>query len=148
MIPVYLHLAQHFLAKIQSAVTPPRVRDLIELRKKETEEITASGSSKATNLAIRRPRFPDGENITKVISDDLLTKPDAVIIVGIAPKVTAAKTFTRKMCHTTRGAGGFTAWINIKPLPSELELELSVIGECNAVSSMPPVGGLDNAPAC
>jgi NAD-dependent histone deacetylase SIR2 len=93
-------------------------------------------------IPVMRPRiwlyddrdYPDRDAIESVKVADLRAKPDAVIVVGTALKVKYAKNLARDMCGAVR-KGGFTAWINRKAPPSDLNcFDLVVEGDCDAVA--------------
>jgi hypothetical protein len=66
---------------------------------------------------------------------DVKAKPDAVIVVGTALKVDSAKRFAWDICHEARKGHGFTAWINLKAPPQDLNcFDLTVKGDCNTVA--------------
>jgi NAD+-dependent protein deacetylase SIR2 len=109
----------------------------------EEDERLNKGRRRARAIPVMRPRiwlyndfdYPDADAIDKVIAADLRGKPDAVIVVGTALKVESAKTLARDMCHTARKDGGFTAWINLKAPPQDLDcFDLVVEGDCETVA--------------
>lgn len=102
------------------------------------------GSRKRGNkVHVTKPRvflydqfdFEDDESINKVIQHDLKAKPDAVIVVGTALKVGAAKNLVRDMCTVVKQARGCTAWINLKPPPNDLKcFDIAVKGNCEDIA--------------
>jgi NAD-dependent histone deacetylase SIR2 len=109
----------------------------------EEDELLNEGRRRARAIPVIRPRiwlyndfdYPDAEAIDKVRAADLKAKPDAVIVVGTALEVESAKAFARDMCRTARKDGGFTAWINLKAPPQDLDcFDLVVKGDCDTVA--------------
>jgi NAD+-dependent protein deacetylase SIR2 len=91
--------------------------------------------------------FPDEDAIKKVKAEDIRKKPDAVIVVGTALKVPSAKHLARDMCRTAREAGGYTAWINLKAPPQDLDcFDLVVEGNCETVAMHVSSWWLEHSP--
>lgn len=100
-------------------------------------------SRKRRSGSVIRPRVllygdnssADFDSINKVIRHDLSAKPDAVVVVGTALKVNLPKILAREMCVKAQQAGRFTAWINLKPPPSDLEcFDMVVKGDCEDIA--------------
>jgi NAD+-dependent protein deacetylase SIR2 len=111
--------------------------------KYEEDERLHKGSRRSRPIPVVRPRiwlyqdfgYPDTEAIDIVRVADFIAKPDAVIVVGTALKVNSVKTFAQAICHKTRKGGRFTAWINLKVPPQDLDcFDLVVQGNCKTVA--------------
>jgi hypothetical protein len=94
-------------------------------------------------ISLVRPRiclyeddhYIDMDAISNVQAADYRMKVGAVIVVGTALKVPGAKRFTQNICRIARNCGGFTAWINLKPPPKDLDcLDLAIKGDCETVA--------------
>lgn len=82
---------------------------------------------------------PDAEAIGSVVSADLRTRPDAVIVVGTSMKIPGVKRITREMCGVVRDRrDGVAIWLNKDPEPAGKEFEdcwdIVVKGSCDDVA--------------
>jgi len=82
---------------------------------------------------------PDEEAIGAVVSSDLRTRPDAIIVVGTSMKIPGVRRIVREMCGVVRGRrDGVAIWINQGPEPPGKEFEdcwdLIVRGDCDEVA--------------
>ena len=82
---------------------------------------------------------PDEDAIGAVVTADLRSRPDAVIVVGTSLKIPGVKRIVREMCSVTRGRkDGITLWLNQDPMPVGKEWEdcfdLVVRGDCDEVA--------------
>jgi NAD+-dependent protein deacetylase SIR2 len=109
----------------------------------EQEELSNEGKRRSRKTPVARPRIwlyqdldhPDADAIDRVSAADMQGKPDAVIVAGTALKVQSAKIFARDICRAAHEHGGFTAWINLKAPPADLDcFDLVVKGKCDAVA--------------
>ncbi|KAL8822392.1 MAG: hypothetical protein Q9191_006870 [Dirinaria sp. TL-2023a] len=114
----------------------------------ETDKVRTDHAGKRSHgIGRLRPRMvlynehnPDEEAIGTVVSADLRTRPDAVIVVGTSMKVPGLKRIVREMCGVVRSRrDGLSVWINLEPPPSGKEFEdcwdLVVEGECDNVAA-------------
>lgn len=84
---------------------------------------------------------PDEDAIGRVSQADLRRVPDAVIVVGTSLKVPGVRRIVRELCQATRSKrDGFTAWINLDPVPQGLDMkdlwDLVVRGKSDDVASL------------
>ena len=82
---------------------------------------------------------PDEEAIGRVMSSDLRSRPDAVIVVGTSMEIPGVKRLVREMCGVVRDRrDGVALWINRGPPPVAKEFEdcwdLVVAGDCDSVA--------------
>lgn len=82
---------------------------------------------------------PDEEAIGRVMSSDLRSRPDAVIVVGTSMEIPGVKRLVREMCGVVRDRrDGVAVWINRGPPPVAKEFEdcwdLVVAGDCDNVA--------------
>lgn len=84
---------------------------------------------------------PDEDAIGRVSQADLRRVPDAVIVVGTSLKVPGVRRIVRELCQATRSKrDGFTAWINLDPVPQGPDMkdlwDLVVRGKSDDVASL------------
>ena len=82
---------------------------------------------------------PDEEAIGRIMSSDLRSRPDAVIVVGTSLEIPGVKRLVREMCGVVRDRrDGVAIWINRGPPPIAKEFEncwdLVVAGDCDRVA--------------
>ncbi|KAI1119633.1 DHS-like NAD/FAD-binding domain-containing protein [Nemania sp. NC0429] len=115
----------------------------------ETDNVRTSHAGKRSHgIGRLRPRMvlyneynPDEEAIANVFRADLRARPDAVIVVGTSMKIPGVRNMVKDMCKKTRDRrDGITAWINLDPEPSGIDLkncwDLVVRGRCDDVASL------------
>lgn len=83
---------------------------------------------------------PDEEAIGSVSMADLRSRPDAVLVVGTSLKIPGVRRLVKELCGVTRSRrDGFTAWINVDPVPVGAEFrdcwDLVVRGKSDDVAS-------------
>jgi NAD-dependent histone deacetylase SIR2 len=121
-----------FASKEEPCCTICKQQDLLDKRR---DRIRSAPVLRPRICKYNQSDYPDDDAIHKVKAADFRARPDAVIVIGTALKVGAAKTFARDMCRTAREGGGFTAWINIKIPPRDFDcLDLIVKGDCDTVA--------------
>lgn len=84
---------------------------------------------------------PDEDAIGRVSQADLRRVPDAVIVVGTSLKVPGVRRIVRELCLATRSKrDGFTAWINLDPVPQGPDMkdlwDLVVRGKSDDIASL------------
>lgn len=84
---------------------------------------------------------PDEDAIGRVSQADLRRVPDAVIVVGTSLKVPGVRRIVRELCQATRSKrDGFTAWINLDPVPQGPDMkdlwDLVVRGKSDDIASL------------
>ncbi|KAI9738671.1 MAG: hypothetical protein M1834_008176 [Cirrosporium novae-zelandiae] len=82
---------------------------------------------------------PDEEAIGSVVTSDLRTRPDAIIVVGTTLKIPGVKRIVKEMCGAVRSRrDGVAIWINHDSAPSGREFDgcwdLIVKGDCDEVA--------------
>lgn len=115
----------------------------------ETDNVRTSHAGKRSHgIGRLRPRMvlyneynPDEEAIANVLRADLRARPDAVVVVGTSMKIPGVRNMVKDMCKKTRDRrDGITAWINLDPEPSGMDLkncwDLVVRGRCDDVASL------------
>lgn len=109
---------------------------------------TAFGGKRSHGVGRLRPRMvlyneynPDEDAIGNVSQADLRKVPDAVIVVGTSLKVPGVRRIVKELCLATRSKrDGFTAWINLDPVPLNPDMkglwDLVVRGKSDDVASL------------
>lgn len=112
------------------------------------EARTKFGGKRSHGIGRLRPRMvlyneynPDGDAIGRVSQADLRRVPDAVIVVGTSLKVPGVRRIVRELCQATRSKrDGFTAWINLDPVPQGPDMkdlwDLVVRGKSDDVAGL------------
>jgi NAD+-dependent protein deacetylase SIR2 len=107
---------------------------------------TSHAGKRSHGIGKLRPRIvlynehnPDEEAIGAVMTSDLRSRPDAIIVVGTSMKIPGVKRIVREMCGIVRSKqNGISMWINQDPVPPGKEFEdcwdLVVAGECDEVA--------------
>ena len=99
---------------------------------KEADSLrTCHAGKRSHGIGRLRPRIvlynehnPDEEAIGAVVTSDLRTRPDAIIVVGTSMKIPGVKRIVREMCGVVRGRqNGGAVWINRDPVPVAKEFE-------------------------
>jgi NAD-dependent histone deacetylase SIR2 len=120
---------------------PPACRDC-----EERDDVRTQHAGKRSHgIGRLRPRMvlysernPDDEAIGSVVTADLKTRPDALIVVGTTLKVPGVKRIVKEMCSMVRDRkDGLTVWLNNDPPPpgKDYAWDLVVQGPCDAVAS-------------
>ena len=91
-------------------------------------------------MVLYNERNPDEDAIGSVVSADLRTRPDAIIVVGTSMKIPGVRRIVREMCGVVRDRrDGLAVWINRDgpPLGKEFEdcWDLVVKGPCDEVAN-------------
>jgi NAD+-dependent protein deacetylase SIR2 len=119
---------------------------------------TAHAGKRSHGIGRLRPRMvlyneynPDEDAIVKVVKADMSAKPDALIVVGTSMKIPGVRKIVKDMSKVVRGKrGGLTAWINLDPEPSGVELkdcwDLVVCGKSDDVATMVALPRWDESP--
>lgn len=135
------HVAVFDAAQFEGPLPPPCPACM------ETDKVrTYHAGKRSHGIGRLRPRIvlynehnPDAEAIGTVVSSDLRTRPDALIVVGTSMKIPGVRRIAREMCGVVRGRkGGLTIWINQDSPPTGKEFEncwdLVVKGACDEVA--------------
>lgn len=135
------HLAMFDAAQFEGPLPPPCPACT------ETDKVrTYHAGKRSHGIGRLRPRIvlynehnPDAEAIGTVVSSDLRTRPDALIVVGTSMKIPGVRRIAREMCGVVRGRkSGLTIWINQDSPPTGKEFEncwdLVVKGACDEVA--------------
>lgn len=90
-------------------------------------------------IVLYNEQSPDEDAIGSVSMADIRSRPDAVLVVGTSLKIPGVRRLVRELCQVTRGRrDGFTAWINVDPVPPGAEFrdcwDLVVKGQCDDVA--------------
>ena len=136
------HLAEFEAALFEGPLPPPCTVCM------ETDKVRTNHAGKRSHgIGRLRPRIvlynehnPDAEAIGTVVSADLRTRPDALIVVGTSMKIPGVRRIAREMCGVVRSRkGGLTVWINQDAPPTGKEFDncwdLVVKGACDEVAS-------------
>ncbi|KAF2430481.1 DHS-like NAD/FAD-binding domain-containing protein [Tothia fuscella] len=130
---------------------PPACRDC-----EERDDVRTQYAGKRSHgIGRLRPRMvlynernPDEEAIGSVVTADLKTRPDALIVVGTTLKVPGVKRIVKEMCSMVRDRrDGLTVWINSDPPPpgKDYAWDLIVQGPCDSVASKAQMPKWDDA---
>jgi NAD+-dependent protein deacetylase SIR2 len=92
---------------------------------------TRHGDKRSHGIGKLRPRIvlynehnPDEDAIGAVVTSDLRTRPDAIIVVGTSMKIPGVKRIVREMCGVVRSRrDGVSVWVNRDPVPVGKEFE-------------------------
>lgn len=135
------HLSD-FQAPLFDGPEPPSCRVCEEMDSVRTN----IAGKRSHGIGKLRPRIvlynehnPDEEAIGAIVSSDLRTRPDAIIVVGTSMKIPGVRRIVREMCGVVRGRrDGVAIWINHGPEPPGKEFEdcwdLIVRGDCDEVA--------------
>ena len=120
------HTSEFQAHLFQGAMPPlcPKCRETDSLR-------THHAGKRSHGIGKLRPRIvlynehnPDEDAIGAVVTSDLRTRPDAVLVVGTSMKIPGVKRIVREMCGVVRGRqNGVSVWINRDPVPVAKEFE-------------------------
>lgn len=136
------HLSD-FQASLFEGPSPPLCAACLETDKVRTDH----AGKRSHGIGRLRPRIvlynehnPDEEAIGTVVSADLRTRPDAVIVVGTSMKIPGVRRIVREMCGVVRSRrDGLAIWVNHEPPPVGKEFEdcfdLIVKGACDDVAT-------------
>ena len=92
---------------------------------------TSHAGKRSHGIGKLRPRIvlynehnPDEEAIGAVVTSDLRTRPDAIVVVGTSLKIPGVKRIVREMCGVVRSRqNGVAIWINHDPVPPGKDFE-------------------------
>lgn len=142
MVCLKCHNIFEFQPALFNGAEAPPCNSCIEADKIRTDH----AGKRSHGIGRLRPRIvlynehnPDQDAIGAVMSADLKTRPDAVIVVGTSMKIPGVKRFVRELCGVVRDRkDGLTVWINPDPPPTGKEFEncwdLIVEGDCDQVA--------------
>ena len=131
-----------FEAALFNGPQPPPCQACVEHDKVRTDE----AGKRSHGIGRLRPRMvlynegnPDEDAIGSVVTADLRSRPDAIIVVGTSLEIPGVKRIVREMCKVVRGRrDGVAVWINRGPPPVAKEFEdcwdLVVAGDCDKVA--------------
>ncbi|KAL9115486.1 MAG: hypothetical protein Q9227_000807 [Pyrenula ochraceoflavens] len=109
---------------------------------------TKHAGKRSHGIGKLRPRIvlynehnPDEEAIGAVVTSDLRSRPDAVIVVGTSLKIPGVRRIVREMCGVTRSRkNGISVWINQDSIPFGKDFEscwdLVVKGDSDEVARL------------
>lgn len=112
----------------------------------DIEKARTTTGQRSRGVGKLRPRIvlynednPDEEAIGSVISSDLRSRPDALVVVGTSMKIPGVRRIVKEMCRVVRGRkDGLTIWINHDSVPAGKEFEncwdLAIKGDCDKVA--------------
>ena len=107
---------------------------------------TSHAGKRSHGIGKLRPRIvlyhehnPDDEAIGAVMTSDLRSRPDAIVVVGTSMKIPGVRKIVKEMCRIVRSKqNGVSVWINQDPVPPGKDFEdcwdLVVGGECDEVA--------------
>lgn len=133
------HLSDFEAALFDGPLPPPCTACM------ETDKVRTDHAGKRSHgIGRLRPRIvlynehnPDEEAIGTVVSADLRTRPDALIVVGTSMKIPGVRRMVKEMCGVIRGRkGGLTVWINHEAPGKDFGecWDLVVRGACDEVA--------------
>lgn len=116
-----------FQPHLFKGATPPLCPKCIEADSLRTHH----AGKRSHGIGKLRPRIvlynehnPDEDAIGAVVTSDLRTRPDAIIVVGTSMKIPGVKRIVREMCGVVRSRqNGVSVWINRDPVPAAKEFE-------------------------
>ena len=107
---------------------------------------TMHAGKRSHGIGKLRPRIvlynehnPDEEAIGAIVTSDLRSRPDAVLVVGTSLKIPGVRRIVREMCGVTRARkNGITIWVNQDPVPVSKDFDscwdIVVKGDCDEVA--------------
>jgi NAD+-dependent protein deacetylase SIR2 len=110
----------------QGAMPPlcPKCREADSLRTRHAGKRSHGIGKLRPRIVLYNEHNPDEEAIGAVVTSDLRTRPDAIIVVGTSMKIPGVKRIVREMCGVVRGRqNGVSVWINRDPVPVAKEFE-------------------------
>lgn len=130
-----------FKAELFEGPNPPLCEEccaIDELRKQEGHRSHGIGKLRP-RIVLYNEHNPDEESIGSVVTSDLRTRPDALIVVGTSLKIPGVRRIVREMSRVVRGRkNGVTMWINQDSLPVGKEFQdcwdLVIKGQCDQVA--------------
>ena len=116
-----------FEPQIFDGPKPPSCRQCAE---KDSVRTNHAGK-RSHGVGKLRPRMvlynehnPDDEAIGSVVTADLRSRPDAIIVVGTSMKIPGVRRIVKEMCKTVRSKRhGVSIWINRDPIPTGKDFE-------------------------
>ncbi len=116
-----------FQRELFQGATPPLCPKCMEADSLRTHH----AGKRSHGIGKLRPRIvlynehnPDEDAIGAVVTSDLRTRPDAIIVVGTSMKIPGVKRIVREMCGVVRSRrDGVSIWINREPVPVAKEFE-------------------------
>jgi NAD+-dependent protein deacetylase SIR2 len=116
-----------FQPQLFQGATPPLCPKCVEADSLRTHH----AGKRSHGIGKLRPRIvlynehnPDEEAIGAVVTSDLRSRPDAIIVVGTSMKIPGVKRIVREMCGVVRSRrNGVSVWINRHPVPTTKEFE-------------------------
>lgn len=130
-----------FRAELFEGPNPPLCEEccaIDDLRKQEGHRSHGVGKLRP-RIVLYNEHNPDEEAIGSVVTSDLRTRPDALIVVGTSLKIPGVRRIVREMSRVVRGRkNGVAMWINQDSLPVGKEFQdcwdLVIKGECDQVA--------------
>lgn len=131
----------NFKAELFQGPTPPLCEECCAidvLRKQEGHRSHGIGRLRP-RIVLYNEHNPDEEAIGSVVTSDLRTRPDALIVVGTSLKIPGVRRIVREMSRVVRGRkNGVTMWINQDSVPMGKEFQdcwdLVIKGESDQVA--------------
>jgi NAD+-dependent protein deacetylase SIR2 len=116
-----------FQPQLFQGATPPLCPKCMEADSLRTHH----AGKRSHGIGKLRPRIvlynehnPDEDAIGAVVTSDLRTRPDAIIVVGTSMKIPGVKRIVREMCGIVRNRrDGVSIWINRDPVPVAKEFD-------------------------
>jgi NAD+-dependent protein deacetylase SIR2 len=116
-----------FQPQLFQGATPPLCPKCMEADSLRTHH----AGKRSHGIGKLRPRIvlynehnPDEDAIGAVVTSDLRTRPDAIIVVGTSMKIPGLKRIVREMCGVVRSRqNGVSVWINRDPVPVAKEFD-------------------------
>lgn len=133
-----------FQPELFQGATPPLCPKCMEADSLRTHH----AGKRSHGIGKLRPRIvlynehnPDEDAIGAVVTSDLRTRPDAIIVVGTSMKIPGVKRIVREMCGVVRSRrDGVSVWINRDAVPVAKEFEdcwdLVVKGDSDEVARL------------
>ena len=117
-----------FQPQLFQGATPPLCPKCIEadsLRTKYAGKRSHGIGKLRPRIVLYNEHNPDEDAIGAVVTSDLRSRPDAIIVVGTSMKIPGVKRIVREMCGVVRSRrDGVSVWINRDPVPVARELGL------------------------
>ncbi|VVT44030.1 uncharacterized protein SAPINGB_P000267 [Magnusiomyces paraingens] len=115
----------------------------------EMDGVRAVAGKRSQGVGTLRPKIvlynepnPDAEAIGQITEQDLLKKPDALVVVGTSLKIPGVRRMVREMSQAVHAARGCSVWMNIDD-PSALSgrefeacFDLIIKGDCQILPQM------------
>lgn len=116
-----------FQPQLFRGATPPlcpRCMEADSLRTRHAGKRSHGIGKLRPRIVLYNEHNPDEDAIGAVVTSDLRSRPDAIIVVGTSLKIPGVKRIVKEMCGVVRSRqNGVSVWINRDPVPAGREFD-------------------------